>query len=54
MGYIINLIARAFIFGNKSETFEVDIAIAENINNFETAMKLWRKQSAIRKLHNLI
>lgn len=44
MGHIINLIAKAFIFGNKSETFEADIAIAENINDFEAAMKLWRKR----------
>ena len=54
MGHIINLIAKAFIFGNKSETFEADIAIAENTNDLEAAMKLWRKQGAIGKLHNLI
>lgn len=54
MGHIINLIAKAFIFVNKSETFEADIAIAENTNDFEAAMKLWRKQGAIGKLHNLI
>lgn len=39
MGHIINLIAKAFIFGNKLETFKADIAIAENTNNFEAAMK---------------
>ena len=54
MGYIINLIAKAFIFGNKSETFEADMTIAENTNDLEAAMRLWRKQSAIEKLHNLI
>ena len=54
MGNIINLIARALIFGNESETFEADIAIAENINDLEAAMRLWRKQVAIGKLHNLI
>ena len=54
MGHLINLIAKAFIFGNKSEIFKADIAIAENINDFEAAMKLWRKQGAIRKLHNFI
>ena len=54
MGHIINLIAKAFIFGNKSETFEADIAVAENTNDLEAAMKLWRKQGAIGKLHNLI
>ncbi len=54
MGYIINLIAKAFIFGKKSKTFEADIAIAKNTNDLEAAMRLWRKQGAIGKLHNLI
>ncbi len=54
MGHIINLIAKAFIFDNKSETFEADIAIAKKTNDLEAAMRLWRKQGAIRKLHNLI
>ncbi len=38
IGHIINLIAKAFICGNKSETFETDIAIAENTNDSEAAM----------------
>ena len=54
MGHIINLIAKTFIFGNKSETFEADISIAKNTNNLEAAMRLWRKQGAIGILHNLI
>ncbi len=54
MGYIINLIAKAFIFCNKSETFEADIAIAKNTNNLKASRRLWRKQGAIGKLHNLI
>lgn len=40
MGYIISLITKAFVFGKKSETFEADIAIAENTNDLEAAMKL--------------
>ena len=54
IGHIINLIAKAFIFGNKSESFEADVAIAESTNDLEIAMKLWRKQGVIGKLHNLI
>ncbi len=54
MGYIINLIAKAFIYGNKSETFGVDIAIVEDTNNLEAAMRVLRKQGAIGKLHNVI
>ena len=40
MEHIINLIAKAFIFGNKSKTFKADIAIAENTNDFKAAIKL--------------
>ncbi len=47
MGHIINLIAKAFIFGHKSETFEADIVIAKNTNDLEAAMGLWRKQGVI-------
>ncbi len=50
MRNIINLIAKSFIFNNKSETCETDIAIAKNTNNnLEAAMRLERKQVGIRK-----
>lgn len=35
MGHIINLIAKVFLFSNKSETFKVNIAVVESIRNFE-------------------
>ena len=53
MGHIINLIAKALLFGNKSETFEADVAVAEGVRDFEGAMRLWRRQGAIGKVHNL-
>ena len=40
IGYIINLIAKVFIFGSKSKFFEVDIAIAESTNDQEIVIKL--------------
>ncbi len=54
IGYIINLIAKVILFGNKSETFEADVAVAEDVRHSEGAMRLWRKQRAIGKLHNLV
>lgn len=54
MGHIINLIAKAFLVGNRSETYETDIAVAEDVSDLEGATRLWRKQGAIGKLHNLI
>ncbi len=40
MGHIINLVAKVLIFGNKSESFEADVAIVESTNDLEIAMKL--------------
>lgn len=40
IGHIINLIAKAFIFNNKSEIFEANITIAKNTNNLEAAIRL--------------
>lgn len=40
--------------GNRSETFEADIAVVKVVSDLEGAMKLWRKQGAIGKPHNLI
>ena len=54
IGHIINLIAKAFIFSNKSESFKANVAITESTNDLEIVMKLWRKQGVIGKLHNLI
>ena len=49
-----DLDAKAFIFDNKSESFEADVAIAESTNDLEIAMKLWRIQGVIGKLYYLI
>lgn len=52
LGHIINLIAKVFLFGNKSEIFEAEVAVVEGRSDLEGAMRLWRKQGAISKLHN--
>lgn len=54
MVHIINLIVKALLFGNKLETFEADVAVVEGVRDFEKAMRLWRRQGAIGKLHNLV
>ena len=43
MGHIINSIAKALLFSNKSETFEADLAIAEGVRDIEGAMRLWKR-----------
>lgn len=51
--HIINSIAKDFLLSNKSKIFEAEFAVPKNINGLEGAMKLWKKQEAISKLHNL-
>ena len=51
IGHIINLVAKALLFGNNVEAFEADIdAPKELINEF----KLWRKHGPIGKVHNTV
>lgn len=40
IGHIINLIDKDFIFGNQSQFFKADVAIAESTNDLEIAIKL--------------
>lgn len=40
---MINLIAKDFIFDNKSEFFNANIANTKSINNSKIVMKLWKK-----------
>ncbi len=54
MGHIINFITETFTIENKSEIFEVNITIAENTNDLEAVMKLWKKEGVIGELHNSI
>ncbi len=35
MEHIINLIAKALLFSNKSESFEADVAVAEGISDMK-------------------
>lgn len=51
---IINFITKAFLFNNKLKSLKADFAIINGINDLKGAMKLWKKQEAICKLHNLI
>lgn len=59
LAHILNLAAKAFIFGNSVEAFEKDTEAAEAASNVDTkrmeaAQRQWRKAGAIGKLHNII
>ena len=59
LGHIINLAAKAFIFGKNVDAFE---AVAEAVNDstpwdapaMRTAQDAWRKKGALGKVHNIV
>ena len=60
LGHIINLVAKAFLFGTSVDAFEaITDVIDEDVVSIDSetmkrAQKAWRTQGAIGKLHNLV
>jgi len=54
LGHIINLAAKAFLFGRNAESFEVETSNLREITHLEALLVLWRKQGPLGKLHNTL
>jgi hypothetical protein len=54
LGHIINLAARAFLFGKDAEAFEAQVDGTRQRNNLEQLQELWRQKGPIGKIHNTI
>ncbi|KJZ68404.1 hypothetical protein HIM_12202 [Hirsutella minnesotensis 3608] len=50
-GHIINLVARAILFGTNADAFEEDCQAEKEIQD---DMKLWRSKGPLGKLHNIV
>ena len=50
--HIINLAAKAFIFGKDSDLFEADISTYNDLLKIEKARALWRTKGLIGKFYN--
>jgi hypothetical protein len=46
LGHIINLVARAFLFGNEAKAFE-----SGDYEELEVAYKLWKRTGPIGQIH---
>ena len=57
-GHVINLAAKAFLFGDDLDAFELEINTLEKLKleiRYERELlALWRKRGSIGKLHNLV
>ena len=53
LGHIINLGARAFLFGNSLDTFENEVGTTP-FEDEKKEREIWRKQGPVGKLHNVV
>ncbi|KJZ69043.1 hypothetical protein HIM_11569 [Hirsutella minnesotensis 3608] len=53
-GHIINLAARAFLWGEDPDSFERDAFTEAVFQVEERELRLWRKRGAVGKLHNIV
>jgi hypothetical protein len=54
LGYIINLAAKAFLFGKNADAFEDTTDLARNKGHLEVLREEWRKQGPLGKFHNTV
>jgi hypothetical protein len=53
-GHIVNLAAKAFLFGEEAEAFEYEVDSYTQRRLEENELKTWRKLGPIGKLHNIV
>jgi hypothetical protein len=53
-GHILNLVGRAFLYGNDSESIEQESQAFEVTGDLNKELALWRKKGPIGKLHNIV
>uniref|UniRef100_A0A0D2YCV7 HAT C-terminal dimerisation domain-containing protein n=1 Tax=Fusarium oxysporum (strain Fo5176) TaxID=660025 RepID=A0A0D2YCV7_FUSOF len=53
-GHILNLAARAFLWGKDPDSFEREAFTEAAFQVEESELRLWRKRGAVGKLHNII
>jgi len=53
-GHILNLVGRAFLYGEDSESFEQESQALEAAALLDDELQLWRQKGPIGKLHNIV
>ena len=53
-GHIVNLAAKAFLFGNDLEAFEAKTTVAALMQQEKKALEAWRKLGLVGKLYNVV
>lgn len=53
-GHILNLVAKAFLFGDDASAFELESDHLELLGEYDRALQHWRRKGPIGKLHNIV
>ena len=53
-GHILNLIAKAFLFGEDSDAFEIESDFYDALSQYKKGLEHWRRKGPIGKLHNIV
>ncbi|KAK5994684.1 Putative AC9 transposase-like protein [Cladobotryum mycophilum] len=53
-GHILNLVARAYLYGQNSESFEQESQLHILADHLDDDLEHWRKKGPIGKLHNIV
>lgn len=53
-GHILNLVAKAFLFGEESDAFEIQSDFYDTLGQYEEGLEHWRRKGPIGKLHNIV
>lgn len=53
-GHILNLVARAFLYGTNADSFESQSQAFEILQDYEADLQHWRKRGPVGKLHNIV
>ena len=53
-GHVLNLVARAFLYGEDFETFEAESQVYGLLSRQEEDLRHWRKKGPVGKLHNVV
>jgi hypothetical protein len=53
-GHILNLVAKAFLFGTNADAFELEDQANEALGREQERLEAWRRKGPVGKLHNLV
>lgn len=53
-GHVLNLVAKAFLFGKDADAFEMEDNTNTTLRREQEQLEAWRKQGPVGKLHNIV